>query len=102
MDHFDAIVLGMGPGGEVPASRLLAAGQKSAVVERKLIGGECVYWACIPSKTLLPPTEASAGARRSAGVDGATLDSPTASSSPPARDPFVPRKDIVGAGTPPR
>jgi choline dehydrogenase-like flavoprotein len=45
MDHFDAIVLGMGPGGEVVASRLLAAGQRVAVVERELIGGECAYWA---------------------------------------------------------
>jgi pyruvate/2-oxoglutarate dehydrogenase complex dihydrolipoamide dehydrogenase (E3) component len=78
MEHFDAIVLGMGPGGEVVASRLLAAGQKVAVVERELIGGECAYWACIPSKTLLRPPEASSGVRRSAGVDGATLDWPSA------------------------
>ncbi len=45
-EHFDVIVIGMGPGGEVAASRLLSAGKSLAVVERELIGGECAYWAC--------------------------------------------------------
>jgi pyruvate/2-oxoglutarate dehydrogenase complex dihydrolipoamide dehydrogenase (E3) component len=45
-----------------------------AVVERELIGGECAYWACIPSKTLLRPTEARGGVDRAAGVRGAALD----------------------------
>lgn len=75
---FDAIVIGMGPGGEVAASRLMSAGKKVAVIERELIGGECAYWACIPSKTLLRPPDARAGVRRTAGVDGATLDWPAA------------------------
>jgi pyruvate/2-oxoglutarate dehydrogenase complex dihydrolipoamide dehydrogenase (E3) component len=66
MEHFDAIVLGMGPGGEVAASRLLAAGKNVAVVERELIGGECAYWACIPSKTLLRPAEAGGAVERAA------------------------------------
>jgi pyruvate/2-oxoglutarate dehydrogenase complex dihydrolipoamide dehydrogenase (E3) component len=78
MEHFDAIVLGMGPGGEVAASRLMAAGKTVAVVERELIGGECAYWACIPSKTLLRPTEARGGVDRAAGVHGAALDWPSA------------------------
>jgi pyruvate/2-oxoglutarate dehydrogenase complex dihydrolipoamide dehydrogenase (E3) component len=78
VSHFDAIVIGMGPGGEVAASRLMSAGRKVAVVERELIGGECAYWACIPSKTLLRPPEAGAGVRRSAGVAGAELDWPAA------------------------
>src|SRR5579875_3624694 len=52
-ERFDAVVLGMGPAGEAAASRLLGQGLKVAVVERELIGGECAYWACIPSKTLL-------------------------------------------------
>jgi pyruvate/2-oxoglutarate dehydrogenase complex dihydrolipoamide dehydrogenase (E3) component len=77
MENFDAIVLGMGPGGEVAASRLLAAGRKVAVVERELIGGECAYWACIPSKTVLRPPEARAGVQRAAGVGGAGLDWPS-------------------------
>lgn len=73
-EHFDAAVLGMGPGGEVAASRLLKAGKKVAVIERELIGGECAYWACIPSKTLLRPPEARTEATRAAGVNGAELD----------------------------
>jgi len=73
-ERFDVVVLGMGPGGEVVASRLLAAGRKVAVVERELIGGECAYWACIPSKTLLRPGEARQGAARAAGLGRPELD----------------------------
>ena len=75
-ESFDVVVLGMGPGGEVAASALLAAGRTVAVVERELIGGECGYWACIPSKTLLRPPEAKTGVDRAAGVAGAVLDWP--------------------------
>jgi len=78
-ERFDVIVLGMGPGGEVAASKLLAGGKKVAVVERELIGGECGYWACIPSKTLLRPPEAREGARRAAGTATPDLDWPEAS-----------------------
>jgi dihydrolipoamide dehydrogenase len=56
-ESFDVVILGMGPGGEVAAGRLLAGGKKVALVERELLGGECAYWACIPSKTLLRPPE---------------------------------------------
>ncbi len=69
----DAVVVGMGPGGEVAASRLLDAGKKVAVVERELIGGERAYWACIPSKTVLRPPEAQTATERAAGVGGAEL-----------------------------
>lgn len=75
-EHVDVVVIGMGPGGEVAASRLLAAGKTVAVIERELIGGECAYWACIPSKTVLRPPEAASGADRAAGVGGARLDWP--------------------------
>lgn len=75
-DQFDVVVLGMGPGGEVAASRLLATGRRVAVVERELIGGECAYWACVPSKTLLRPPEAAAEADRAVGVTRPALDWP--------------------------
>lgn len=75
-EHFDAIVIGMGPGGEVAADQLLRAGKRVAVVERELIGGECGYWACIPSKALLRPPEAKGAVVRAAGVEGAQLDWP--------------------------
>lgn len=73
IEHFDVAVLGMGPGGEVAAGRLIKAGKKVAVIERELIGGECAYWACIPSKTLLRPGEARTAVERAAGVSGAKL-----------------------------
>src|SRR2546421_9922517 len=68
-DRYDAIVIGAGPGGEVVVERLAGNGLRVALVERELIGGECAYWACIPSKTLLRPPEVRAEASRAAGVD---------------------------------
>jgi hypothetical protein len=59
---------GDGPGGEVAASRLLEAGRSVAVVERELIGGECAYWGCTPSKTLIGPVEVRRAAGRVAGL----------------------------------
>ena len=73
-DTFDAIVIGTGPAGEVMTGLLHDAGKKVAVVEAELIGGECGYWACIPSKTLLRAPEARTQAERAAGVIGAELD----------------------------
>ncbi len=65
---FDAIVIGAGPAGEVVASRLGERGAHVALVEQELVGGECAYWACIPSKTLLRPGEVSHEAERTAGT----------------------------------
>ncbi len=65
---YDVIVIGAGPAGEVVLSRL-RPGSRAALIERELVGGECAYWACIPSKTLLRPTEVQAEAQREPGVD---------------------------------
>lgn len=75
-ERYDAVVIGTGPAGEVAVSRLNAQGLRVALVERELIGGECAYWACIPSKVLLRPPETRAEARRAAGVDEPQLHWP--------------------------
>lgn len=76
---YDVVVLGAGPVGENVADRTRAAGLSTAVVESELIGGECSYWACMPSKALLRPVIARADARRLPGLNQAVqgpLDTP--------------------------
>jgi pyruvate/2-oxoglutarate dehydrogenase complex dihydrolipoamide dehydrogenase (E3) component len=68
MPEFDVIVIGAGPAGENAAGRVAAGGLSTALVERELIGGECSYWGCIPSKTLIRPGDVIAAARRVPGA----------------------------------
>jgi dihydrolipoamide dehydrogenase len=65
---FDAIVIGAGPAGEVCSGRLGEAGLRVALVEKHLIGGECSFYACMPSKALLRPEEALEETRRIPGA----------------------------------
>ncbi|MFF9909465.1 dihydrolipoyl dehydrogenase family protein [Streptomyces sp. NPDC013457] len=66
--EYDVVVLGAGPVGENVVDRVGAAGLSVAVVESELVGGECSYWACMPSKTLLRPAIARSDARKVPGL----------------------------------
>ncbi|MFG1811443.1 dihydrolipoyl dehydrogenase family protein [Streptomyces sp. NPDC049040] len=68
---YDVIVIGAGPVGENLAERTRSAGLSTVVVEAELVGGECSYWACMPSKALLRPVLAQADARRLPGLSHA-------------------------------
>ena len=67
------MVLGAGPGGRGAAGRLVKAGMSVAMVEQELVGGECPFWACIPSKALLRPVEAVSEVAHVAGLEAPSI-----------------------------
>lgn len=71
---YDVIVIGAGPTGENVAARAVRGGLTAVIVESELVGGECSYWACRPSKALLRPVAAAAEAAHVRGVTGAHLE----------------------------
>src|ERR1700728_2873883 len=73
-DVYDVIVIGAGPTGENVAQRAVRGGLTASIVESELVGGECSYWACMPSKALLRPVAAVSEASRVRGATGARLD----------------------------
>ena len=73
-DEYDVLVIGAGPAGENVADRAVRKGLTAAIIESELVGGECSYWACMPSKALLRPVTAADDARHLEGVRGTTLD----------------------------
>jgi len=72
----DVVVIGMGVGGEEAARRLVAAGLEVVGIERELVGGECPYWGCIPSKMMIRAANLLAEARRIDGMAGTSTVSP--------------------------
>ena len=73
-ETYDVIVIGAGPVGENAADRAGRGGLKVAIVERRLVGGECSFYACSPSKALIRPIHAVHAARRVQGSTGAEID----------------------------
>ena len=95
-DEYDVVVLGGGPVGQNAAERARTAGLSVGVVERELVGGECSYWACVPSKALLRPVIAVDDARRLDGAREAVSGSINAAAVFGRRDRYVSNWDDTG------
>ena len=94
--EFDVVVIGAGPVGENVADYAHQGGLSAAIVESDLVGGECSYWACIPSKALLRPVLAVDAARRVAGAREVTGGPANAAAAFERRDRFVSGYDDAG------
>lgn len=93
---YDVIVIGAGPAGENAADYAQQRGLSAVVVERELVGGECSYWGCMPSKALLRPTEALAHARRVPAAAAAVTGSVDVAEALDTRDSFTSGWDDEG------
>ena len=93
---YDVVVIGAGPVGENVADHARQGGLSVAVVEAELVGGECSYWACIPSKALLRPVHALAAARRVPGAREAVTGGLDVAAVLARRDRFVSGFDDAG------
>jgi pyruvate/2-oxoglutarate dehydrogenase complex dihydrolipoamide dehydrogenase (E3) component len=94
--EFDVVVIGAGPTGQVCAGRLVDGGLEVAIVERHLVGGECAYYACMPSKALLRPGELLAEAKRVPGVAEAVTGDLDAEAALSRRDEVIHDLDDSG------
>lgn len=94
---FDVVVIGAGPAGEVVAGRCADGGLSVAIVERDLVGGECSYWGCIPSKVLIRPGDVLAAARRVPGAASAVTRDVDAKEAFERRDQMTSNWDDEGA-----
>ncbi len=95
-DEFDVIVIGAGPPGENAAGRAVDNGLTAAIVEERLAGGECSYYGCIPSKTLIRPGDVLAAARRVPGAAEAVTGSIDVEAAFAQRDYMTNRWDDAG------
>jgi dihydrolipoamide dehydrogenase len=78
-NRFDVVIIGAGPGGEVALNTLAKEGLRLVLLEENVIGGECSNWGCIPTKTLLRPTELKGKSMRAAGIMTPALEWPALS-----------------------
>jgi dihydrolipoamide dehydrogenase len=96
MSTYDVVVIGAGPAGEVVAGRVASAGLSTVVVEAELVGGECSYWACMPSKALLRSVHALRAARRLPGAREAVTGDLDVQAVLDRRDAFTSHHDDAG------
>ncbi len=92
-ERVDVVVLGLGPAGESVAGQLAEAGLSVVGVEERLVGGECPYWGCVPSKMMIRAGNLLAEARRIPGVAGSATVTPTGRRS---RSASAPRRPTTG------